>query len=206
MDHITFEQETYTPVGTSVEVATLEGTDVLRVVKPEDNREPDVATYARLVGPDFHNGTIEVEVRSRLMDWADIDCRGFIGFVFRASEADDGFEGFYVRPRNGVSCTDPRRRIHTMQYFSYPTYTFAYFRERNIGDFEAKADIEMDTWITLKGVIEDGHAAFFVDDMDTPALTVDALFHGRDARGAIGLYVDNGTEGNFRNLRVRYAD
>ena len=206
LNRVIFDELAFEPVGASVGLTEIEGTPVIRVVKPEENTEPDVATYARLIDSDFHDGTIEVEVRSRLMGWADIDCRGFIGFVYRASDQNDAFEGFYVRPRNGVSCTDPKRRIHTMQYFSYPTYTFAYFRERGIADYEAKADIEMDTWIRLRAEVCGATATFYVDDMDTPALVVKDMFHGADARGAVGLYVDNGTEGNFRNLQVTYAD
>ena len=130
----------------------------------------------------------------------------FIGFVFRASEDNDRFESFYVRPRNGRSCTEPQRRIHTMQYFSYPGYTFAYFRERGIADYEAKADIDLDEWIHLKGEVNGASASFYVDDMETPALVVDKMFGGADLRGGVGLYVDNGTEGNFKNLQVTYAE
>ncbi|MDO4808323.1 MAG: hypothetical protein Q4A07_13860, partial [Coriobacteriales bacterium] len=174
--------------------------------KPEENTEPDVATYARLAGPDFHNGTIEVDVRARLMHWADVDCRGFIGIVFRASQKNDRFEGFYVRPRNGRSCTEPQRRIHTMQYFSYPGYTFAYFRERGIADYEAQANIEMDEWVHIKAEVADAGAKFYVDDMEAPALVVDKMFGGADLRGGMGLYVDNGTQGHFRNLKVTCVD
>ena len=203
---VIFQDQTYVPVGTSVGLTELDGEQLIRVVKPEENTEPDVPTYARLVGSDFHDGTIELDVRARLMHWADIDCRGFIGFVFRASVNDDRFESFYVRPRNGRSCTEPQRRIHTMQYFSYPGYTFAYFRERGIADYEAKADIEMDKWIHLKAEIAGAGAKFYVDDMETPALVVDEMFGGAELRGGVGLYVDNGTEGNFKNLQVTYAD
>ena len=203
---VIFQDKTYVPVGASVGLAELDGEQLIRVVKPEENTEPDVATYARLAGSDFHDGTIEVDVRARLMHWADIDCRGFIGIVFRASEADDRFEGFYVRPRNGRSCTEPQRRIHTMQYFSYPGYTFAYFREREIGDYEAKANIDMDEWVHIKAEVAGASAKFYVDDMETPALVVDEMFGGANARGGVGLYVDNGTEGNFKNLSVICED
>ena len=203
---VIFQNQTYVPVGVSVGLTELDGEQLIRVVKPEENTEPDVATYARLAGSDFHNGIIEVDVRARLMHWADVDCRGFIGIVFRATENDDRFEGFYVRPRNGRSCTEPQRRIHTMQYFSYPGYTFAYFRGRGIGDYEAKADIEMDEWIHLKAEVAGAGAKFYVDDMDTPALVVNEMFGGSGLRGGVGLYVDNGTEGNFKNLLVTCTD
>ena len=205
-DFICFQNQSYVPVGVDAGLSTSDGSSVLRVIKPEDNMEPDVPTYARLVGSNFHNGTIEVDVRARLSSWADIDCRGFIGIVFRASEADDLFEGVYVRPRNGRSCAEPQRRIHTMQYFSYPGYTFAYFRERGIADFEAKAGIEMDEWVHLKAEIAGAEGRFYVDDMETPALVVSQMFAGAEARGGVGLYVDNGTDGLFRNLRVTCAD
>ena len=203
---VTFQNNTYVPVGASVDLTELDGEQLIRVVKPEENAEPDVATYARLVGPDFHDGTIELDVRARLMPWANIDCRGFIGIVFRASEANDRFEGFYVRPRNGRSCTDPQRRVHTMQYFSYPGYTFAYFRERGIADYEARANISMDEWVHIKAEVAGASAKFYVDDMDSPALVVPQMFGGSDARGAVGLYVDNGTQGHFKNLAISYAD
>ena len=206
INSVIFQDQTFVPVGASVGLTELDGEQLIRVVKPEENTEPDVATYALLAGSDFHDGTIEVDVRARLMHWADIDCRGFIGIVFRASEADDRFEGFYVRPRNGRSCTEPQRRIHTMQYFSYPGYTFAYFRERGISDYEAQADIEMDEWIHLKAEIEGTGAKFYVDDMETPALVVYEMFGGADLRGGVGLYVDNGTQGHFKNLKVTCTD
>ena len=203
---VTFQDQQFIPVGTSVGLTELDGEQLIRVVKPEENTEPDVPTYARLLGSDFHDGTIDVDVRARLMHWADVDCRGFIGIVFRASEDSDRFESFYVRPRNGRSCTEPQRRIHTMQYFSYPGYTFAYFRERGITDYEAKADIEMDEWIHIRAEVAGASAKFYVDDMDTPALVVDEMFGGADLRGGVGLYVDNGTQGHFRNLKVICAD
>ena len=203
---VTFQDQQYIPVGTSVGLTELDGEQLIRVVKPEKNTEPDVATYARLTGSDFHDGTIEVDVRARLMHWADVDCRGFIGIVFRATDDSDRFEGFYVRPRNGRSCTEPKRRIHTMQYFSYPGDTFAYFRERGISDDEAQADIEMDEWIHIKAEIAGASARFYVDDMETPALIVDGMFGGAEACGSVGLYVDNGTQGHFKNLKVTCAD
>ena len=47
-------------------------------------------------------------------------------------------------------------------------------------------------------------ADFFINDAF--ALHVDELKHGPDARGALGLFVDIGTEGFFKDLRVTCAD
>ena len=64
----------------------------------------------------------------------------------------------------------------------------------------------MDEWIHIKAEVAGASARFYVDDMETPALVVPEMFGGADLRGGVGLYVDNGTEGNFKNLKVTYAD
>jgi hypothetical protein len=64
----------------------------------------------------------------------------------------------------------------------------------------------MDEWIHLKAEVAGAGAKFYVDDIETPALVVDEMFGGADLRGGVGLYVDNGTEGNCKNFQVTYAD
>ena len=46
-------------------------------------------------------------------------------------------------------------------------------------------------------------AKLFVGEAPQPALIVNDLKRGADAHGSVGLYVDNGTDGHFRKLRVR---
>ena len=198
--------EQFTAVNTALEVVDLEGAPALRVVKDTRLDEFDINTYAAVGDADFHNGVIEVEVQGRLLPDAPDYARGFVGIVFRAQGDGREFESYYVRPTNGRTCTDPVRRQHGCQYFSYPGYTFAYFREFGISEYEAALDIDLDEWIAIKAVIEDDHAVFYVNDYDTPALTVQDLKHGPDARGAVGIYVDTGTEGFARKLRVTRWD
>ena len=59
---------------------------------------------------------------------------------------------------------------------------------------------------TKNTVVEsDGDTAeFSVDGVEV--LRVNGLKHGAEARGNIGLYVDNGTDGYFKNLSIRYDD
>lgn len=205
MKLLAIHAENFQAVHTAIENVQMDGKTVLRVVKSEKVDRPDEDTYARLVGSSFHNGTICVEMRSRLLPDAPDYARGFIGIVFRTSENDAEFESYYVRPTNGRH-PDPVRRSHGSQYFSYPGYTFSYFREHDISGFEAPCDIGLDEWITLKAVIKEDSASFYVNDMDTPVLEVDHLKRGADASGGVGLYVDVGTEGFFRNLQVLCDD
>ena len=51
-------------------------------------------------------------------------------------------------------------------------------------------------------MIQVDKAKFYVDDMETPVLCIKHLKHGKDAKGYVGLYVDNGTEGYFKNLMI----
>lgn len=203
MEQISIRSENFRTIHTGIENVQLDGESVLRVVKREKIDHFDEDTYARLTGPDFHNGTICVEMRSRLLPEAPDFARGFIGIVFRVNDNNAEFESYYVRPTNGRH-PDPVRRSHGSQYFSYPGYTFSYFREHDIPGFEAPCDIGLDEWMTLKAVIKNAEAIFYVNDMNTPVLVVEQLKHGANARGGIGFYVDTGTEAFFRNLQVTY--
>ena len=205
MERISVNAENFQAIHTSVENALLDGESVLRVVKSEKVECFDEDTYARLRDFNFHNGTICVEMRSRLLPDAPEFARGFIGIVFRINRDNSEFESYYVRPTNGRH-PDPVRRAHGSQYFSYPGYTFSYFREHGISGYEAPCDIGLDEWIALKAVIRDGTAAFYVNAMDKPVLVVEDLKHGTDARGGIGFYVDIGTEAIFRNLQLMCDD
>lgn len=193
-------------VNTGIGDAVIDGEPALRVVKGEAKRMRfDENTYARLPGEDFHNGTIEVRMRSRLLPDAPDFARGFIGIAFRIGEGDSEFESFYLRPTNAMT-DDPVRRAHGCQYFAYPGYTFAYFREYGIEGYEASIDSGLDEWIALKAVVREDEAAFYLNGAAEPTLAVRGLKHGSRARGGVGLFVDIGTEGFFRDLRITRED
>ncbi len=196
----------FTTVHTSAENAVLDQAPVLRVVKKDKINRYDENTYAKVNGLLFHNGTIEVKLLSRLLPDAPDFARGFIGIVYRANEKDSEFESFYVRPTNGRGCADPVRKTHGCQYFSYPGYTFDYFREYQITDYEAPADIALDEWITLKAVIEDERAEFYINGADRPVLVVPAMKHGKGRHGSVGIFVDIGTEAFVSDLKVTCRD
>ena len=179
---------------------------VLRVVKNEKIEKWDENTYAKINGVSFHNGVIEVKMLSRLLPDAPDYARGFIGIVYRVNETDCEFESFYIRPTNGRDCKDPVRKAHGCQYFSYPGYTFEYFREFGIGDYEAPVDIALDEWITLKAVIENEQAKFYMNGEEQPVLVVKDMKHGRGQYGSLGIFVDIGTEAFISELSVECMD
>lgn len=192
----------FTAVHTQIENVLLDGQLVLRVVKKDKLDTPDENTYAALKEVPFHNGTVTVRLRSRLLPDAPEYARGFVGIVYRAKADGSEFEGFYVRPTNGRNCTDPVRRAHGCQYFSYPGYTFSYFREFGISDYEAPVDLALDEWFTLRAVIHEETASFYLNDSPQPVLTVPQMKHGAGQAGSLGIYVDIGTEAFVSEITV----
>ena len=203
---IDIKKENFTALHTSVDNITLDGMPVLRVCKNEKINNYDENTYAKVNGFAFHNGIIIVKMMSRLLPDAPDFARGFIGIVYRANENDSEFESFYLRPTNGRTCTDPVRRSHGCQYFSYPGYTFEYFREFGITRYEAPVDVDLGEWITLKAVIEDERAEFYLNGSEKPVLVVTDMKHGVGKKGSVGIFVDIGTEALISELKIIYKD
>ena len=198
---ISIENTGFTSVHTHAEYLPDKTVRVYKI----DKELPDENTYLKVNDVVFHNGTIEVDVCGKLLPDAPDYARGFIGIVFRANENDSEFESFYIRPTNGKDCTDPVRKAHGCQYFSYPGYTFSYFREFGITCYEGSVDsIALGKWSHIRAEIMDDKSTFFVDG--EKVLEVNALKHGPGSRGSVGLYVDIGTDGLFRNLEIHCAD
>jgi hypothetical protein len=178
------------------------GKDVVKVIKDPTVTESDEPTFAKLKGIDFKNGTIEVKVLSRLLPNAPESARGFIGIAFRINDSNSKFESIYIRPTNGRA-SEQLRRNHSIQYFSFPDYKFERLRKEAPGEYESYADMGLNEWIKLKIIIKDSQAKFFINDNKQPSLIVNDLKHGANSSGAIGLWVDVGTEGFFSDLKIQ---
>lgn len=70
---------------------------------------------------------------------------------------------------------------------------------QKLNKYESPADITLNKWIDLTAEVHDERAKFYVNSQ--LVLTVDKLIHG-DSRGRVGLFVDIGTEGFFRDLKI----
>lgn len=150
---------------------------------------------AWLMGSDFSEGTIEIDLRG-----ANQPGRSFIGIAFRRVD-DETFDAIYFRPFNFEN-PDVVRRGRSIQYISQPTHPWEKLRAESPGRYEAAPSPvpDPDGWFHVRIVIEKSRASVYVDDAAEPSLEVDLLSDGRG--GPIGLWVGNGSAGDFGNLVI----
>lgn len=182
-------------------IEKLMGSEVVKVIKDSTVKEVDEPTFVKIKAVDFSNGIIEVKVLSRLLKNASETARGFIGLAFRINDDNTKFENIYIRPTNGRA-NDQVRRNHSIQYFSYPEFKFDRLRKESPERYESYADMELNRWITLRIEVNGTQAKLFLDNNKQPSLIVNDLKHGANASGTIALWVDVGTEGYFKELKI----
>lgn len=205
---IKFKNQTFELHNVKGEIVKIEGEDILKLERdlmsaPYDkNNEASVdgPTFAKLTDIEMMNGVIEVKVLSKIIENSPFpDARGFIGVGFRVDEKDH-FDAIYLRPSNGRA-DDQLRRNHTIQYFSYPGYTFSRLRREANGIYETYADIGLNEWIDVKVEIQDKKAKLYVNNQQTPSFIVNNMF-GSLKTGNVALWVEIGTIGYFKDLKI----
>jgi len=197
-----FENYDLEPVKVNMMIADIDGKKAVRITRDTAIQGADIPTFVRLNNTDsFSNGTIEVMLLSRLLPTATPDARGFIGLAFRINKDNSRFESIYIRPTNGRA-EDQLRRNHSTQYFSYPDYKFDRLRKEAEGKYESYADMGLNEWIKMKIVVKSAQAKLYLNDNPQPVLIVNDLKLGAANRGAIGLFVDSGTDAFFRDIKV----
>jgi hypothetical protein len=198
---VRLNSETLDSSKVSMSFEKINGKKSVRVVKDTAIKEVDEPTFAKIKNIDFQNGTIEVKVLSRLLKDAPETARGFIGIAFRINEDNSAFECIYIRPTNGRA-DDQIRRNHSIQYFSFPDFKFSRLRKESPEQYESYADMGLNEWIKLRIAVNGNQAKLFLNNNKQPSLIVNDLKHGENASGAIGLFVDVGTEGYFSDLKI----
>jgi hypothetical protein len=191
------------PCNVSVTPVLFKGRSCVEVRLSGAYPGPDRDFFAYVPGLDMHDGTIEVDLAGAPLPGAPGGARGFVGLAFRIDEAGGSFacEGIYLRPTNGRA-DDQVRRNHATQYFSYPGYDFDRLRREAPARYESYVDVEPAQWTRIRIELSGSRAELFVGDAAQPVLIVADLKRGAEARGTVGLYVDNGTDGHFCNLRI----
>jgi hypothetical protein len=88
-----------------------------------------------------------------------------------------------------------------LQYFAYPGFKFADLRKEAPGLYETYADIGLDEWITMRIHVTGQKAELYLNEARFPSFIVNKM-KGTSKAGTIGLYVDVGTEGYFKDFRI----
>jgi hypothetical protein len=60
----------------------------------------------------------------------------------------------------------------------------------------------LNEWIKMRIVVSGSRAKLYLNENKEPSLVVNDLKLGSEASGAIGLFVDIGTEGYFSGLKI----
>ena len=142
----------------------------------------------------FADGTIEFDVRGK-----DVVQQSFVGMAFHG--VGEAYEAVYFRPFN-FHAGDPERQSHSLQYVSQPTYTWDRLRSEHPGQYEKAITPAPDpnSWIHARIVVAYPKVSVYVNSAAEPSLVVDTLNDHRS--GWIGLWVGNGSGGEFANLKV----
>jgi len=150
---------------------------------------------AWITGVEFSEGTIELEIRGK-----DEQGRSFVGIAFHGRD-NRTFDAVYLRPFN-FQTSEQERRSHSIQYISMPEHDWNELRNSHPGKYEFAITPAPDpaSWVKLRLVIKGKNVVAFVNGSDAPALTVELL--NDRIKGKVGLWVGNGSDGWFRNLKI----
>ena len=153
---------------------------------------------AWVAGLDFSVGTIELELKGRNKPG-----QSFVGIAFDG-ENNRTFDAVYLRPFN-FQAGESEHRSHSIQYISLPEHDWSELRKNYPGKYEAALapPPSPDSWVKLKLTVEGASVSAFVNGADKSALTIE-LLNGRH-KGKLGLWVGNGSDGWFRNLKITTA-
>ena len=150
---------------------------------------------AWLEGSRFSEGTIEFDVRGK-----DVAQRSFVGVAFHGLN-DETFEAVYFRPFN-FKDPDPAKAGHSVQYVSHPDFTWQKLRAERPGEFERAIAPAPDPngWFHVRVEVVASRVSVYVNAEPQPCLEVDRMGNLREGR--VGLFVGNGSGGDFAGLKI----
>jgi hypothetical protein len=183
--------------GVKTEVIEYRGRKAVRLTAQEEDG------LALVKGSEFHDGTIEVDIATKVTAPPGVRRPGFTGIAFRARPDASRFELFYLRPGNSRA-DDQALRNHSVQYVSAPGFGWEKLRRQWPSIYEAYADLQLDEWIKVKIEVQGRQAKLYVNGSENPSLVVDGL-KGDDLQGVVALWSYTGQEAYFSNLRISNA-
>jgi hypothetical protein len=194
----------------SAEPATLQGKKGLRLFLSDAAARRFAANSTALVELEqlawiedvsFSSGVIEAEIAGEPAPGAAGGARGFVGIAFRLQEDRRTYDAFYLRPTNGRA-DDQERRNHSAQYIAHPEWTWDRLRKESPSKYESYVDLVPGVWTRIRIVVRGDRARLFVHDNEQPALIVNDLKSGANAKGAVALWLGPGTIAHFRDLTI----
>jgi len=148
-----------------------------------------------LDGIQLSEGVIEVDLKGK-----DVAQESFLGIAFHVVDWTT-LDAVYFRPFNFRAGT-AEQRAHAVQYVSHPASTWQRLRTERPGQFEQAIDPPPDPngWFHARIVLAGGRVEVFVNGAEKPSLAVADL--GTAKSGGVALWVGNGSDGAFANLRI----
>ncbi len=143
---------------------------------------------------DFENGTIELDIKGR-----NAPGQSFVGIAFHGVD-NKIFDAVYFRPFN---FKNPERKMHAIQYVSLPKHDWSTLRQAFPGKYEnamQPVPENVEEWFHVKIEVLHPHIKVYVNGSNNPALEVELISETK--HGKVGLWVGNGSEGWFRNLKI----
>ena len=127
-----------TPAGAKAEAVDYKGRKAVRLTRPEG----DASGLAFLNGTQFRDGTIELDLATKITRPPGTRMPGFTGIAFRARPDGSQYELFYLRPGNSKA-EDQAMRNHSVQYTSEPAYGWEKLRRNWPFIYESYADQQL---------------------------------------------------------------
>lgn len=205
-----FEGKDFEISNVKASVVQFKGEEVLKVERDLEalpfkleNLEAtvDEPTYVKVRNLDFENGVIEVKMLSQIQNPSPFQgAQGFIGVAFRINDDNSAYESIYLRPRVGRS-DNQLARNKTVQYYAYPDYKFDRLRKEANGMYETSASVDLNEWITMRIEVNGQKAYMYINDARYSTFVVEKM-KGKTTHGSVGLWVDIGTIGYFKDLKI----
>ena len=187
-------------VNVKAETVTFKGRKALQVRDAAAAGIGDEGRLVVLTKTDFQDGVIEVDLAGEPGPGAGEGARGFVGVAFRVAPDQSHFECIYLRPTNGRA-DDQLRRNHSTQYISIPGFPWELLRKDFPGKYESYVDLLPSAWTKVKIEVRGETARLYVNGQEQPALLVNDLKQ-KVTRGAVALWIGNGTVAHFANVRI----
>ena len=207
---LTFQKQKFEAKNVIASVVKFNGEDVIKIERdlkalPFDTSRleatVDEPTYIKLKDVEFENGVIEVKMYSQIQKPSPFkSAQGFIGVAFRINESNTAYESIYLRPKVGRS-DNQMFRNHTVQYYAYPDFKFEKLRKELPGMYETTAPVGINEWITMRIEVNGEKVYMYINDAKYSTLVVEKL-KGRTKKGSVALWVDIGTIGYFKDMKI----